>query len=234
MKKIAVFVEGQTEAIFISEMIKQLFNENKTDIVIRKYQRKHEKIIIDTYTTVNNKLYSFLIFDCGNDEMVKSKIIDNYDQLLKSGFVSIIGLQDLYNPQRKKKGIDDNRYRTNINVGIQQNIPTKIYFAVQETEAWFIAEDTHYQKISPTLTMEIVNSIAGIDVQKDDTEVITHPTVVLDNIYQAGGRKNGYSKNEFVVKDVVSKLDFYNLYLSVRSRNKSFNELLNCFDELIS
>jgi len=58
---------------------------------------------------------------------------DNYDQLLKSGFIYIIGLQDLYNPQRKKNGIDDNRYRTNINVGLQQNIPTKIYFAVQET-----------------------------------------------------------------------------------------------------
>jgi len=233
MKKVAIFVEGQTEAIFISEMIRQLFGENKADIVVQKNQRKHEKIIIDSYTTANNKIYDFLISNCGNDEMVKSKIIDNYEKLLKAGFINIIGLQDLYNPQRKKKGIDDNIYRKNINIGLLQIIPTKIYLAIQETEAWFIAEDTHYQKISPTLTIDIVNSITGLDVQKDDTEIIPHPSVILDKIYKTGGRSSGYSKNEYVVINVVSKLDFYNLYFSVRSRNSSLNELLICLDELI-
>jgi len=233
MKKVAIFVEGQTEAIFISEMIKQLFDENKTDIVITKSQRKHERITIDLYTTTNKNEYYFLISDCGNDEMVKSKIRDNYDQLLKAGFIYIIGLQDLYNPQRKKKGIDDSKYRLSINIDLRQIIPTKIYLAIQETEAWFIAEETHYQRISQTLTINIVNSIAGIDIQKDDTEVIPHPTVILDRIYQAGGRKNGYSKNEYIVKDVVCKLDFCNLYFAVRERNNSLNELLTCLDGLI-
>jgi hypothetical protein len=36
--------------------------------------------------------------------------------------------------------------------------------AVNETEAWFIAEEKHYSTISSNLTLKLVNSIAGIDV----------------------------------------------------------------------
>ena len=233
MKKIALFVEGQTEAIFASELIKQLFSENKTDIVIKNTRKLYKELISTKITTDTQKEYYFLIYNCGNDVMVKSRIKDNYDQLIQAGFIYIIGLQDLFNPQRRKRGINDNLYKSTINKDLKQTIPTKIYIAIQETEAWFIAEETHYQKISPTLTIEIVNSIAGIDIQKDNTEIIPHPTVILDKIYRAGGRKSGYSKNEYAVRDVVNKLDFSNLYLAVRNRNNSLNELLTCLDGLI-
>jgi hypothetical protein len=91
----------------------------------------------------------------------------------------------------------------------------------------------HFREISPNLTIETINSIAGINIQIHDTELIPHPTAVLDSIYKAGGRTKGYSKNEYAVKDIVSKLDFSNLYLTVRKRNNSLNELLTCLDGLI-
>jgi hypothetical protein len=231
MKKIAFFVEGQTEVIFISEMIRQVFNEKETNIVVQN--TTNYKMNVNTIKTDTDKEYYFLLYNCGSDDKVKSNIKDNYQKLQQANFIHIIGLQDLFNPQRKKKGIDDNKFQKTINVDIPQAIPARIYFAIQEIEAWFIAEETHYQRISPILSLEKVNSITGIDIQKDDTEKIPHPTVIIDKIYKAGGRKNGYSKNEYVIKDVVSKLDFNNLYLAVRNRNRSLNELLTCLDGLI-
>jgi hypothetical protein len=231
MKKIALFVEGQTETIFISEMIRQVFDEKKVNIAVHNI--KYNKIRIDTFKTDTTKEYYFLLYNCGSDDKVKSNIKDNYQKLQQADFIHIIGLQDLFNPQRKKKGLDDKRFKETINADIPQTIPARIYFSIQEIEAWFIADETHYQRISSALSIEKVNSIAGIDIQKDDTEKIPHPTVVLDKIYKDGGRKNGYSKNEYAIKDVVSKLDFSNLYLTVRNRNSSLNELLTCLDGLI-
>jgi len=230
MKKVALFVEGQTEAIFISEMIRQIFDEKKVKIVVHNII--YNRMRTDIFKTDTTKEYYFLLYNCGTDDKVKSNIKDNYQKLQQADFIHIIGLQDLFNPQRRKRRIDERKFRETINADIPQAIPAKIYFAIQEIEAWFIAEETHYQRISTTLSMEKVNSIACIDIQKEDTEKIPHPTVVLDAIYKAGGRK-GYSKNEYVVKDVVSKLDFSNLYLTVRNRNNSLNELLTCLDGLI-
>jgi len=232
MKKVALFVEGQTEAIFVSEMIRHIFGENETQIIAHNMQRMYYKITIDTFQTDGDRKYYFLIYNCGSDEKVKSSILDNYHKLQQSGFISIIGLQDLFNPQRKKKGIDDDRFQKSINDNLPQGIPIRIYFAVQEIEAWFIAEDTHYQRISSALTIDLVNSIAGINIQKDDTGKIAHPSVVLNKIYTAGGKKHGYSKNEYAVKSIVENIDIGNLYLSVRHRNSSLNELLVCLDGL--
>jgi len=232
-KKIALFVEGQTEMIFLSEMVNQVFGEKKVKIVVHKIQGTYNKIIINKFETDIAKEYFFLLYNCGTDERVKSTIKDNYQKLQQANFIHIIGLQDLFNPQRKKKGLDDKKFQETINADIPQAIPAKIYFAIQEIEAWFIAEETHYQRISSTLSMEKVNTIARIDVQKEDTEIIPHPTIILNEIYKAGGRKKGYSKNEFVIKDVVGKLDFSNLYLIVRKRNNSLNEFLTCLDGLI-
>jgi hypothetical protein len=116
---------------------------------------------------------------------------------------------------------------------MRESYHTRIFLAINETEAWFIAEENHYSTISPDLTLDIVNTITCMDVQKDSTEKIRHPAVVLDKIYKAGGRKSGYSKHEYVVKEVVSKLDYDNLYIAVRTRNNSLNELLSYLDGLI-
>ena len=233
MIKIALFVEGQTESIFISELIKQIFGENRVKIIIHKIQYSNDLIRTETLITDRNEEYYFLIHNCGTDNKVKSNILENQHGLKQAGFKCIIGLQDLYNPQRRKQGINNKRFQESINKDIPQAIPSKINLAIQEIEAWFIAEETHFQKISSYLTLEIINSIIGFNIQLEDTEIIPHPSVVLDKIYKAGKRKNGYSKNQYAISDVIAKLDYDNLYLTVRKRNNSLNELLTCLDGLI-
>jgi predicted ATP-dependent endonuclease of OLD family len=43
MKKVAFFVEGQTEQIFISELLGQLFGEYKKVIRLHKMRKLHYK-----------------------------------------------------------------------------------------------------------------------------------------------------------------------------------------------
>jgi hypothetical protein len=97
---------------------------------------------------------------------------------------------------------------------------------VNEVEAWFMAEEKHYAKIDPKLTLAKVNAIAGIDVSTDSTELIAHPTEKLQQIYN-------YSKRKNTVTRIVNTLDYTNLYIDVRQRNNSFNELLMHLDSII-
>jgi hypothetical protein len=233
MKKIAFFVEGQTERIFISELLDQLFSEHKKVIKTQQIRELYGIVSIESIRTDESKDYYIVIYDCGTDGKVKSDILENYQKLLESGFIYIIGLQDFFNPQRKKTGVTVQRLKKALNFDLDQVIPTEIFLAVQEIEAWFIADDKHYEVIIPGFSFDNINAIAGINVQTDDSEKITHPTVVLDKIYREGGRTSGYSKHEYVVKDIVRKLDYENLYLNVRNRNNSLNELLICLDGLI-
>jgi hypothetical protein len=233
MKKIALFVEGQTEQIFIAGFLGHIFTEYKR--VIKTYQMRelHHNIGIETITINEPGEYFIVIYDCGTDSKVKSDILDNYQKLQKLGFDYIIGLQDFFNPEYKKIGMTVQRLKRGLNSGLDQAVPTEIFLAVQEIESWFIAEDEHYKNVLPDVSFDIVNSIAGINVKTDSTETIPHPSVVLDKIYKGCGRSSGYSKHEHVIRDIVNKLDFTNLYLNVRKRNSSLDELLTCLDALI-
>jgi hypothetical protein len=233
MKKIAFFVEGQTEQIFISELLNQLFSEHKKVIKTHEMRKLYHNINIENFITDETKEYFIVIYDCGTDNKIKSDILDNYQKLRESGYNNIIGLQDFFNPKRQKKEITVQQLKRGLNFGLEQIIPTEIFLAVQEIEAWIIAEEKHYETIVPGFQIGDINAIAGINIQAGNSEEISHPAIVLDKIYKAGGRTSGYSKNEYVVKDIISKLDFTNLYLNVRNRNASLNELLTCLDSLI-
>ena len=234
MKKIAFFVEGQTEQIFISEFLNQFFSEHKKVIKTRQMRKLHGNVSIESITTNEPKDYFIVIYDCGTDGKVKSDILENSQKFKESGFYYIIGLQDFFNPQRKKTGVTVQQLKKGLNFGLDQVIPTEIFLAVQEIEAWFIAEENHYEAILPDFSLDSINAIAGINIKTDDSEKISHPAVLLDKIYKAGGRTSGYSKNEHIVRDIVRRLDFTNLYLNVRKRNNSLNELLTCLDGLIT
>ncbi len=110
-------------------------------------------------------------------------------------------------------------------------LPVKFILAVMEIESWFLAEETHYSKISNRLSFEIANKITGIDIRSDTTENIQHPSDTLKQIYMMG--KTTYDKSEENVLRTVDALDYENLYINVRTRNKSLNELLTCLDGLM-
>lgn len=238
MKKIAVFVEGQTEQIFATELIKQIFDKRKIAIEKLQFTGKigSRKItLIQSTITVQNTAYYFRIYDChggGENSTVKSDIIEQLNNLNNEGFSSIIGLRDVY------PLTDIALLRKMLLYNIPKTaIPINIVLAVKETEAWFIAEENHYGKVSPLLTIGIANAAIStemkmdFDIRKDNTEILSHPATTLHNIYHKASL--AYHKHKNQVERTIGALDYENLYLNVRTRNPSLNEFLNCLEVLM-
>jgi len=233
MKKIAMFVEGQTEQIFATELVKWIFNRRQIAIESLQFTGKigsRKMTVIKSLKAMHNEetSYYFRIYDChggGESSTVKSDVIEQLASLVREGFSYIIGIRDVY-PAK-----DIELLRKMLGFGIPQtSIPIKIVLAVQEIEAWFIAENRHYEKICPMLTLKVANSVAGIDVGIESTEVLPHPAETLNNIYHKAGY--AYRKRRGQIERTVEALDYGNLYSNVRNRNSSLNELLICLEDI--
>jgi hypothetical protein len=241
MKKIAMFVEGQTEQIFAAELLKRIFTQRKISIESLQFSGKmgsRKMTIIKTTIAeathrgrpCNGGEYYFRIYDChggGENSTVKSDIIEQLASLRREGFANIIGIRDVY------PALDICLLRKMLGYGIPQTaIPVSIVLAVNEIEAWFVAENKHYKKISPFLTIGIVNKTAAIDVEKDSTEILPHPAETLNNIYHKVGC--AYRKRKYQIERTVSALNYENLYFNVRTRNNSLNELLTALEQILA
>jgi hypothetical protein len=222
MKKIAIFVEGQTELIFMQKLIKEIIGNAKLAFSIRESsgsQDTRRMLEIASPAMGESAVYYFMICNCHSDRTVKSDILRQMPTLRKEAYTLVLGIRDVFPVP------DIQMLRNNIKNGLPNDIPTHIILAVQEVEAWFIAEETHYEKISSKLTIETVNAMCNIDIKNDTTEKIPHPAETLKQIYMQGGTT--YDKSKKKVERMVECLDYENLYINIRKRNDSFNELLS-------
>jgi hypothetical protein len=233
MKKIAVFVEGQTDQIFANELVKHIFGHAQVEIETLQFSGKEGSRwihIIRSVDVTSSTKYLFRIYDChggGENSTVKSDIIEQFPSLIKESFSFIIGIRDVYPLSDLKK------LKSMIHIGLPTEtiLPVKIFFAVREIEAWFLAEENHYHLIDESLTIPHVNSMVGFNITTTSTETIDQPSLILKKVYQSVGKD--YNKKKWEAKRTISVLDYDNLYMAVRNRNDSLNALLTCLDGLI-
>jgi hypothetical protein len=229
MKKIAVFVEGQTEQIFIEKLLTELIGKKK--LVINKFKFKgsmktqRNPVAIRVHTITNETLYYFTIYDCGCDSSVQTDIRDRITSLVNEGFYLVLGIRDVF----PEKNIHKLRQYINYAIPIV-DIPVNIIFAVNEIESWFLAEEFHYKKLSNKLTIKIVNDTIGFDIRRETTETIDQPSKMLQKVYNKA--QIGYQKRAKQVQKTVKVLSYENLYFTVRKRNNSFNELLTSIESI--
>jgi hypothetical protein len=231
MIKIAIFVEGQTEQIFVSKLIMEMCSRGGAAIETRQLSGgsgERKTIILKSDPQTSSARFYVLINDCHGDSSVKSDIIEQFPSLVKQSYTYIIGIRDLY------PLTDANRLKAGLcaNLPQKEGVFTSIFLAIAEVESWLIAEDKHYKRISPLLTMDLVNSIAGIDVSRDSTESIPHPAETLHRIYSKVGK--AYKKSALQVQRTVNALYFEHLRTGVRERVKSLKAFLDCLDSIFS
>jgi hypothetical protein len=233
MKKVAVFVEGQTELIFAGELIKQIFGHNNVTIEEREFSGPNGLRLVKTIQSVSatpSTQYFFRIYDChggGDESTVKSDINEQFQRLENESFSYIVGIRDVY------PALNLGKLKSMLSSGLstKPTLPAKIFLAVREIEAWFLAEEYHYLVIDASLTVPRVNAIVGFDITTASTETIVQPSLTLKKVYQSVGKT--YNKRKKIVNRTVTALDYENLYLAVRNRNSSLDELLTCLDGLI-
>jgi len=117
----AIFVEGQTEQLFVAKLLREIAGEKNISIEQEKAISKNGHRLFSVIQASKNldKKYYVLIRDCGNDELVQSDIRDSCESLAKKDYQKILGLRDVY----PKTSADIPK----LELGLKYGIPTKYF-----------------------------------------------------------------------------------------------------------
>ncbi|MFR9166846.1 MAG: DUF4276 family protein [Dysgonomonas sp.] len=233
MKKIAFFVEGQTEQIFLKRLIKELLGYNNVSIILKRTvggTNVPKQEIVRDREYARKPLFQILIYDCGADNRVKSEILDNLDNLKDSGYQYILGVRDLYplpedELSRLEKGLNFlpqkyNNYKSLFDIIV----------VVQEVETWFLAETHHLKKVDKRLTGHFIKKRLGFNPFVINTLERKHPSKDLNDIYHLVGKS--YNKRYWQVEKLVKRLDFYHLLHEVKHNIESLDKLVNEIEKI--
>lgn len=211
MRKLAFFVEGQTERLFVQALVKACAGECNIQIESSRgtLGRKDKRIFMEIEEIEATKVetsdeYFVLIIDSGSDERVVSDIKDRFEYLLRENFSMIVGLRDVRPISRHEIG----KLQAGMESSITslKGIPIEFYLSIMEVEAWFLAENTHFLRISAELTEERIRDELGFFPDNKNAESREAPSDDLATIYQIGGVL--YDKSRSVVERVMNSLDF--------------------------
>lgn len=220
MLKVAFFVEGQTERIFLRKLIAEIFGLKNISYEIRK-SWGGQITTIESIGSTDKTKWHFQIVDCGGDSTVKSTALDNKDSLIKQGYSHIVGLRDVFPIQFKEIN--------NLKKGLYYNVPQKeikidFVLCVMEIESWFISECSHFERIHPNLSSGYILSNTGMNPCDDNIELIYNPALALDQIYKLVGLR--YNKKEKNASRTINNLNYHSLYFINSMNIKSLNELI--------
>lgn len=217
MRKIAIFVEGQTELIFVREYLLKIHDYQ--GIRIGCYTLFTDTALLPAeydFGPLDAPIY-FQIMNVGMDGNVLSRILSREKFLIHQGFSLIVGLRDMYSkdyrsscPSASIDGELNRKFKAGTNATIQSKAadPTRIHFqfAIMETEAWLLGEPIIFERINPLLTVEYISASTGFDLAESDPETtIYHPAKFLDQIMRLNGG-SGYDKSKGEVNSIVSHI----------------------------
>ena len=230
-KKIACFVEGQTEQLFVERLFQEIAGYKKISIETYKFQGGKANRIIQPLklSTIKNAPFFVLLYDCGNDAHVVSDIRKQHQSLTKKGYEKILGLRDLYPKPLGKKEEIETGIRGILRPLQKIGVPISVILAVMEIEAWFLAEWHYFDKLDSRLTPDFILQELNLDLINTDVEKRPHPTEDLKDIYRLVSRK--YDKNEKASQEIINNLDYEFLYVDLV---KSVNQLKRFIDEIDS
>lgn len=230
MDKMAIFVEGQTERIFLEMCICEVAGRKGLCIQSKQITGGTKAPrTISLLNTIGNPASAekfFLIYDCGNDELVKSRILEEYSSLSSSGYSKILGVRDLYPIEYRDLG--------RLEQGLCANLPStniEIFVAVMETESWFLACYPLFCAINKSLDTAAIKTILGFDPSVYDLELVRRPSKSINRIFRRIGLR--YQKKKSEVQSIVDKIDYADLYLRVRYKFNNLNRLFASIDSFL-
>ena len=211
MIKISLFVEGQTELIFMREYLLKMYEYQ--GIALKCYTLKNDTLVDAEYDYLNDDAdYYFQIINVGNDNSVLTVLLKMEPWLRNKGFSKIIGIRDMYSDNYRKK-VQNQTINPAINVEFiriaQESINNRakdpsyihFFFAIMEIEAWWLAIENCFQHIDDRLTNAYIHAELGYNLTEIDPEItFFHPAEFVNQIHGLAGGE--YKKH----KDQVNKL----------------------------
>lgn len=230
MDKCAIFVEGQSEQIFVRELLLRRYCWDARNIAVRCYKLQSEVFETAEYDFGDDDAEHFYqIVDVGNDNKVLSAMTKRAPKMNESGFTQIVGLRDMYcrvyremSPHCVSRELNE-EFINNANELIRDmnlSETTRLHFAIMEVETWMLAL---LEKWKGNISDE---DIALYFDSQAELENIFHPAAVMKNITEKTGEP--YEKHKTQVNSIMSNIewqDFQDLYDS--NRCPSFNRFMD-------
>lgn len=100
MNKMAMFVEGYTEVVFVDKLIREVAEKNAVLIQWRRIAGgttcARHNIQIQAEGPHAGQDHFVVIHDCGGDDAVKTRMTEEYPLLAGSGYSKIVCIRDVY------------------------------------------------------------------------------------------------------------------------------------------
>lgn len=223
MRRVAVYVEGQTEYIFVREFLQKWYDYDPSRLSFRCNRLRSDKVIAAPYDFQGTEdcMNYFEITDVGNDNSVLAKILKNESFIESAGFDCVVGLRDMYSKDYRKANSHSSEINPKLNerfiVGTAKSLenqktalPISMHFAIMEVEAWILA------------------MLRSFPSDVDPELAIYHPASELKRLAQQDG--GDYDKHENEVSSIMSQFtrnDFESLLKSGRCTSfRNFVEAL--------
>jgi hypothetical protein len=210
MKRLAVFVEGQTEQVFVERLVKEVAGARHVAIQsIKSTGGGSAPRLITTITAdaISGQRFYVLICDCAGDGRVVGEIVEQAPSLSATGYDRVLGLRDLY----PLALADAARVRTAMAHALRRlTLSVDVILAVMEIEAWFLAERSHFSRVDGRLTPSAVQHLLKARGEDGPCDEIPHPAETLNAIYASVGRS--YQKQRKQVARIVDAIDYCHLY----------------------
>lgn len=210
MNKMAIFVEGYTEVVFVDKLIKLI--AEKTAVDIRWHRIQGGKTCAKTARQMKasgpleGHEHFIIIYDCGGDDAVKSRMIQEYEHLVRSGYSKIVCLRDVFDKYTR----DQIPTLESLLPKYVKTKPIQPYFilSIMEVEAWFLAEHTHFPKFDGQISVQAISDALGFNPETDDMQLRNTPANDLHNCYMLAGKP--YRKGN--AEETVDALDCEMMY----------------------
>ncbi|MBI2120076.1 MAG: DUF4276 family protein [Parcubacteria group bacterium] len=244
MRKIVLFVEGQTEAIFVRQLLMSCFDLNLLKITLQHLNSRSSS----SYGYENPAATILVqIYICGGDEAVLGAIRKREKTLFEKGAVFVLGLRDAYSEAYENQATahsDGNidtvlieKMRQLQAKEIKQMVnPERIelHFSIMEIEAWILAVDDIFENLDTTLTnnfilKELLFDLSGIDPES----YFYKPSKNLDQIYKLVGRT--YDKKKTTLESLISNINKTQFdSLASQPKAASFKNFYNVLRDVLS
>jgi hypothetical protein len=214
MNKVAIFVEGQSELIFVRRFLPLVLGWDKISFECLELYASRMKPVPYKHPNKNAETH-FWILNVRNDEGVLSTIKGREKGLIQQGYDKIIALRDMYSEKyckRSPREINKNVTRAFIEKAhkeiakMSEPARIKMHFAIMELEAWFLGMYNIFERLNSALNINYIKKKLGFDLSTIDPQIeFFKPADIVDKVLQLVNSQ--YKKSEHDIESICSKID---------------------------
>lgn len=235
--KYAVYVEGLSEMLFVTDVLQKHFNYDSKLCGFRCINLRADNFEKLPYPQLGDEQSDnyYQIVNVNNDNRVISKLKQDIPNLIANEYDVIIGLKDVYGDAYKKlmnqdpvvdrAKIEKLHYIQTRAINVTQTCDCRLHFAIMEYETWMLALINNYV-INKGFDLSILGQQLNIDIECDFEQNVYHPFNIVRKICNiCGDDYHKHGKESFSFLSVLS-MDDYNMLRS-SGRCASFAKFLD-------